>query len=73
VKGKTYASYGIARPNNNTGASQTCELDHVVPLEIGGADTIDNIWPQCGPKSVPHVFDPDRFSRRSGIRKAERR
>jgi len=52
AKGKTYASYGIARPNNNSGTTQTCELDHVVPLEIGGADTLDNIWPQCGPKNV---------------------
>jgi hypothetical protein len=24
-------------------------LDHLVPLEMGGADTIENIWPQCGP------------------------
>ena len=21
-------------------------------LEMGGADTLDNIWPQCGPKGV---------------------
>ena len=27
----------------------TCEMDHLVSLEIGGADTLDNIWPQCGP------------------------
>jgi hypothetical protein len=27
----------------------TCELDHLVSLELGGADTLDNIWPQCGP------------------------
>jgi hypothetical protein len=24
-------------------------MDHFVSLEIGGADTLDNIWPQCGP------------------------
>jgi len=23
-----------------------------VSLELGEADTIDNIWPQCGPKNV---------------------
>jgi hypothetical protein len=51
-KGTTYANYGLTRPANNTGTTQTCELDHVVPLEIGGADTLDNIWPQCGPKNV---------------------
>src|SRR5436309_1725650 len=52
AKNATYARYGLAHPTNNSGATQTCELDHVVPLEIGGADTLDNIWPQCGPKNV---------------------
>jgi hypothetical protein len=27
-------------------------LDHLVSLELGGADTLDNIWPQCGPPGV---------------------
>jgi hypothetical protein len=27
-------------------------LDHIVSLELGGADTVDNIWPQCGPAGV---------------------
>lgn len=26
-----------------------CELDRLVPLELGGADGLGNIWPQCGP------------------------
>ena len=25
---------------------------HLVPLELGGADTLDNIWPECGPADV---------------------
>jgi len=29
----------------------SCELDHLVPLEMGGADSLDNIWPQCGQAS----------------------
>lgn len=29
-----------------------CELDHLVPLELGGADGIGNIWPECGPDSA---------------------
>jgi hypothetical protein len=45
----TYGWYSITSPPDNTGDTQTCELDHLVPLELGGADTLDNIWPQCGP------------------------
>ncbi len=52
-KNATYAQYGIPHPTHNEGASQVCELDHLVSLELGGADTLDNIWPQCGPNQVP--------------------
>jgi len=48
MKRKVYGWYGITPPANNTGQSQICELDHVIDLGAGGADTLDNIWPQCG-------------------------
>jgi hypothetical protein len=51
-KKSTYKWYQTKRPRNNVGLTQTCELDHLVPLYLGGADTLDNIWPQCGPKGV---------------------
>jgi len=51
-KAVTYDWYGVKHPANNKGANQTCELDHLIPLELGGADTLDNIWPECGPPRV---------------------
>ena len=48
-KKHTYAWYAIKKPAINRGRRQVCELDHLVSLELGGADTLDNIWPQCGP------------------------
>lgn len=51
-KAETYYWYAISHPRHNTGKSQVCELDHLVPLELGGADTLNNIWPQCGPNDV---------------------
>ena len=47
-----YAWYGLPRPEDNQGANQVCELDHLVPLELGGADGLGNIWPECGPDAV---------------------
>jgi hypothetical protein len=44
-----YSWYGIENPQHNSGSNQICELDHLVPLELGGADGMGNIWPQCGP------------------------
>jgi hypothetical protein len=51
-KNKTYDWYAIKQPAHNVGKTQTCELDHLISIELGGADTVDNIWPQCGPKGV---------------------
>jgi hypothetical protein len=57
-KAATYDWYGLQHPSNNSGESQICELDHLISLELGGADTLDNIWPQCGPSGVAL---PQRF------------
>ena len=55
VKRKVYAWYGLTPPKNNTGANQTCELDHVIDLGSGGADSLDNIQPQCQRPTDPPV------------------
>ncbi len=49
----TYGWYGVAKPPENSGENQVCELDHLVPLELGGADGLGNIWPECGPSGAP--------------------
>jgi len=51
-KRTTYVWYGIEKPENNSGKTQTCELDHIVPLVLGGSDHLENLWPQCGPPGV---------------------
>ena len=48
-KKNTYDWYHQNKPAINKGKNQVCELDHLISLELGGADTLDNIWPQCGP------------------------
>jgi hypothetical protein len=47
-----YRWYDIEKPQVNSNENQVCELDHLVPLELGGADGLGNIWPQCGPDAV---------------------
>lgn len=48
----TYQWYGVKKPRVNSGENQVCELDHLVPLELGGADGLGNIWPECGPDAT---------------------
>ncbi len=64
-KNKVYPNYGIDHPEHNTGSSQVCEIDHLVALELGGADTMANLWPQCSPGyehwQGPSYKDKDGF------------
>lgn len=44
TKKKVYAEYGV-EPNKGI-CKGGCEVDHRVPLELGGEDAIENLWPQ---------------------------
>jgi len=48
-KRTVYPAYNVPYPDNNRGASQVCEIDHLVALQLGGADTMSNLWPECSP------------------------
>lgn len=44
VKNKAYLEYGVVR--NKGICKGGCEVDHLIPLELGGLDDIKNLWPQ---------------------------
>jgi len=48
MKGQVYREYGRVKDPPGTPRSKEvcCEVDHLVPLELGGADDIKNLWPQ---------------------------
>lgn len=43
VKRAVYAEYGMSYPQ----PSGAYEVDHLVPLEVGGSNDIANLWPQA--------------------------
>jgi hypothetical protein len=69
MKRVVYASYGTSpgkgvcawrNRTTKTGkvAREGCELDHLVSRELGGADSVANLWPQpYNPKSGAHEKD----------------
>lgn len=44
MKNKAYAEYGTERDKGICKGG--CEIDHLVPLELGGLDDLRNLWPQ---------------------------
>jgi hypothetical protein len=46
-KRQVYMAYGLAGNHNGYCASlEGCEVDHLISLEIGGANDIGNLWPE---------------------------
>lgn len=43
---KVYKQYNIKKPVNNTGKNQKYEVDHLIPLELGGSNDIANLFPE---------------------------
>jgi len=48
--------YDVAYPAYGLPQGTVSELDHLVPLELGGANDSSNLWPEAGP--VPNAKDP---------------
>jgi len=50
-----HAKYRVAYPAYHVKSPQVSELDHLVPLELGGSNDITNLWPELG--KVPNPKD----------------
>jgi hypothetical protein len=50
-----HAKFDVAYPAYGIGGDPASELDHLVPLELGGSNDITNLWPELGP--VPNPKD----------------
>jgi hypothetical protein len=45
--------YGVAYPHYGVPSSERTELDHLVPLELGGSNDATNLWPETPPTPNP--------------------
>jgi hypothetical protein len=50
-----HAKYSVSYPAYHLSSGTRSELDHLVPLELGGSNDITNLWPEVG--SVPNPKD----------------
>jgi hypothetical protein len=56
TKKQVYAEYGLSYPQ----ASGAYEVDHFIPLEIGGSNDITNLWPEPA-SPTPGFHQKDQF------------
>lgn len=58
MKASVYRAYGVA-PRKGI-CRGGCEVDHLVPLELGGLDDVKNLWPQPS-KPRPGFHEKDKL------------
>lgn len=55
--------YDVAYPHYGTPAGERTELDHLVPLELGGSNDATNLWPEYPPSPNPKDEVEDALNR----------
>ena len=73
----SHFKYSISYPEYGVPASARGELDHLIPLELGGSSAAANLWPEIGPlpnpkDSVENALNHAVCSGRLTLRAAQR-
>jgi hypothetical protein len=61
IKNAVFAAYHIANPHDG---GHTWEIDHLVPLALGGRDVIENLWPESRAGEGMNAWAKDRLEYR---------
>lgn len=60
-KNQVYAEYGIKPHQGYCAVADGCEVDHLISLEIGGANAIGNLWPEPYSGTIWNAHVKDRY------------
>ncbi len=58
VKNEAFSEYGLQNPHDG---GKSYEIDHLIPLSLGGRDVIANLWPQSRTASGYNAWVKDRL------------
>lgn len=65
TKNKVYANYGLRPRQGYCSDTLGCEVDHLISLQLGGSNDIENLWPQPYTGEW-NAKDKDRLENRLG-------
>ena len=60
-----HAKFDVSYPAYGIQGDPVSELDHLVPLELGGSNDITNLWPELG--SIPNPKDAEENALNSAV------
>lgn len=64
MKREIAARYGLKRSDIKArGKGPCCEIDHLIPRELGGADHVDNLWAQPWIEALKKDVEETRLHR----------
>ena len=67
MKRQVFAAYGYSGyddPRCVPAGKRTCEIDHLISRELGGADEVSNLWPQAYGTSPWNAVLKDKLENR---------
>jgi hypothetical protein len=59
-----YGYSGYGDPHCVPAGKRTCEIDHLISRELGGADVVENLWPQAYGTSPWNAVLKDKLENR---------
>jgi hypothetical protein len=59
-----YGYSGYDDPHCVPAGKRTCEIDHLISRELGGADVVENLWPQAYGTSPWNAVLKDKLENR---------
>ncbi len=67
MKRQVFEAYGYSGNSDQRcvpSGKRRCEIDHLISRELGGADTVDNLWPQAYGTSPWNAVLKDKLENR---------
>lgn len=61
IRNQVYKNYNVENYKGYCSGTEGCEVDHLISLELGGSNDIQNLWPQSYVNNPNTAHDKDKL------------